>query len=81
MEMLEDTSGTLTSEIRARRTADTPTGKFVVILIYDNSEFLKFINERLINVYDIHVYNNIHNAAEDLRTVNADLIVCKENMP
>ena len=81
MEMLEDTSGTLTSEIRARRTADTPTGKFVVILIDDNSEFLKFINERLINVYDIHVYNNIHNAAEDLRTVNADLIVCKENMP
>lgn len=81
MELLEDTSGVLTGEIRARRTADTPTGKFIVIIIDDNTEFLKFINERLINVYDIHVYNNIHNAAQDLETIKADLIVCKENMP
>ena len=81
MQLLEDTSGALTSEIRARRTADTPTGKFVVLFIDDNKEFLKFINERLINVYDIHVYNNIHNAAEDLETMKADLIICKEDMP
>jgi len=81
MQLPDDTSGTLTSEIRIRRTADTPTGKFIVILIDDNEEFLKFINERLINVYDIHVYNNIHNAAQDLKTIKADLVICKEDMP
>ena len=81
MQLLEDNSNSLTSEIRARRTTDSPTGKFVVIFIDDNEEFLKFINERLINVYDFHIYNNIHKAADDLETIKADLIVCKEDMP
>lgn len=81
MQMLEDNSNSLTSEMRARRTTDSPTGKFVVIFIDDNEEFLKFINERLINVYDFHVYNNIHKAADDLETMKADLIICKEDMP
>ena len=81
MQLLEDNSGALTSEIRARRTTDSPTGKFVVIFIDDNEEFLKFVNHRLINVYDFHVYNNIHKAAEDLETMKADLIICKEDMP
>jgi Response regulators consisting of a CheY-like receiver domain and a winged-helix DNA-binding domain len=43
--------------------------------------FSRFVNERLINVYDFHIYNNIHNAAEDLQTIKADLIICKEDMP
>ncbi len=81
MQMLEDNSNSLTSEMRARRTTDSPTGKFVVIFIDDNEEFLKFINERLINVYDFHVYNNIHKAADDLETMKVDLIICKEDMP
>jgi response regulator RpfG family c-di-GMP phosphodiesterase len=81
MQLLEDTSGALTSEIRARRATDSPTGKFIVLFIDDNKEFLKFVNERLINVYDFHIYNNIHNAAEDLQTIKADLIICKEDMP
>lgn len=81
MQMLEDNSNSLTSEMRARRTTDSPTGKFVVIFIDDNEDFLKFINERLINVYDFHVYNNIHKAADDLETMKADLIICKEDMP
>ena len=71
---------TLTAEMRPRRTADSPTNKFVVIFIDDNEEFLKFINDRLSYVYDFHVYNNIHRAAEDLETMNADLIVCKQEM-
>ena len=81
MQMLEDNSNSLTSEMRARRTTDSPTGKFVVIFIDDNEDFLKFINERLINVYDFHVYNNIHKAADDLETMKVDLIICKEDMP
>jgi ligand-binding sensor domain-containing protein/AraC-like DNA-binding protein/DNA-binding NarL/FixJ family response regulator len=81
MQLFENNSNTLTSEVRARRTTDSPTGKFVLIFIDDNEDFLKFINERLINVYDFHIYNNIHKAADDLKTIKADLIVCKEDMP
>lgn len=81
MHLLENNSNTLTSDIRSRRTADSPTGKFVLIFIDDNEDFLRFVNERLINVYDFHVYNNIHKAAEDLETMKADIIICKEDMP
>ena len=81
MQMIESNTNTLTSEVTTRRTADSPTGKFVVIFIDDNEEFLRYVNERLINVYDFHVYNDIHKAAEDLETMKADIIVCKEEMP
>ena len=81
MQMLENNANTLTAEIRSRRTTDSPTGKFIVIFIDDSEAFLKFINERLINVYDFHVYNDIHKAAEDLETMKADIVVCKEDMP
>ena len=81
MQLLEDNANSLTTEIRTRRATDSPTGKFVLIFIDDNEEFLKYVNERLVNVYDFHVYNNIHKAAEDLETMKADLIICKEDMP
>jgi len=81
MQLPQEIGDTLTSDIRARRSADMPTGKFVVIFIDDNDEFLKFVNERLINVYDFHVYNNIHRAAEDLETMKVDIVICKQDMP
>ena len=64
---------------RPRRT-DTPTSKCVVVFIDDNVEFLTFINSRLRDVYDFHVYNDIHKAAEDLKTSKVDLVVCKQEM-
>ena len=63
-----------------RRHADLPTSKFVVFFIDDNEEFLKFANANLYNVYDFHVYNNSRKAAEDLKTISADLVICKHNM-
>ena len=71
----------LTSEIVPQRRTDSPTSKFVVFFIDDNEEFLKFTKARLYNVYDLHIYNNTRKAAEDLQSINADLVVCKQEMP
>ena len=64
-----------------RHSSDLPTSKFVVFFIDDNEEFLKFANANLYNVYDFHVFNNSRKAAEDLRTMSVDLVVCKQEMP
>ena len=75
-------SDELSSEIvQQRRHTDLPTSKFVVFFIDDNEEFLKFANASLYNVYDFHVYNNSRKAADDLKTVSADLVICKHQMP
>ncbi|MBQ8487280.1 MAG: helix-turn-helix domain-containing protein [Prevotella sp.] len=71
----------LSSEIvPPRRRTDSPTSQFVVFFIDDNEEFLKFANASLYNVYDFHVYNNTRKAAEDLKTITADLVICKQQM-
>ena len=64
-----------------RRHTDLPTSKFVVFFIDDNEEFLKFANASLYNVYDFHVFNNSLKAADDLKTISADLVICKHEMP
>ena len=75
-------SDELSSEIvPQRRHTDLPTSKFVVFFIDDNEDFLKFANASFYNVYDFHVYNNSRKAAEDLKSVPADLVICKHNMP
>jgi AraC-like DNA-binding protein/DNA-binding NarL/FixJ family response regulator len=73
--------GELTSEIVPQRRTDSPTSKVVVFFIDDNEEFLKFAKARLYNVYDLHVYNSTRKAADDLKSINADLVVCKQEMP
>ena len=73
-------SAELTTEFVQQRRTDSPTSKFVVFFIDDNEEFLKFAKARLYNVYDFHVYNSTLKAAEDLKTMNVDLVVCKEEM-
>ena len=75
-------SDELSSDIVPRRRhTDLPTSKFVVFFIDDNEDFLKFANASLYNVYDFHVFNNSRKAAEDLKSVPADLVICKHNMP
>ena len=80
LELPEAVNETLTSEFRPRQNVDMPTAKFVVIFIDDNEDFLKFTSARLRNVYNLHVYNNIIKAAEDLETLHADVVVCKQEM-
>jgi len=75
-------SETLTSEItRSRAALDSPTMKFIVVMIDDNEEFLKFATVRLKYVYDFHAYNDIMKASDDLLEMRPDLVVCKQNMP
>ena len=77
---LPESSEELTSEVYQQRRNDSPTSSFVVFFIDDNEEFLKFAKSRLYNVYDLHIYNNTRKAAEDLKSINADIVICKQEM-
>src|SRR5574344_1096068 len=64
----------------SRRT-DLPTSHLLVFFIDNNDELLRFTASKLSSVYDFHVYNNSKKAAEDLKSVPADLVICKQDMP
>ena len=82
LELPEIASETLTAETtRSRAALDSPTAKFVVVMIDDNEDFLKFASARLKYVYDFHVYNDVEKAAEDLEEMKCDIVVCKQEMP
>ncbi|MBQ4387710.1 MAG: helix-turn-helix domain-containing protein [Prevotella sp.] len=69
----------LTAEIRPLKLG-TQGQKFSVIFIDSNREFLNFINAHLREVYDFHTYDNIKNALPDIEMLNADLVICKQDM-
>ena len=64
---------------RSRRT-DAPTNQCVMVFIDDNEDFLKFIHSHLRDVYDLHIYNDTRKAEKDLETMNADIVICKQEM-
>ena len=72
--------GEMSSTDFVQRRTETATSKCVVFFIDDNEEFLKFTKSKLYNIYDLHIYNNTRKAAEDLKTIAADLVICKEEM-
>jgi ligand-binding sensor domain-containing protein/AraC-like DNA-binding protein/DNA-binding response OmpR family regulator len=78
MELPEIIDDELTSEIRQH--SNSPTAKFRVVFIDDNTDFLKFVAARLRTVYEFHSYNDIHAAAHDIETIVPDLVVCKHDM-
>ncbi len=71
----------LTSDIVPQRRSDSPTSHMVLFFIDDNEDFLKFVKAHLYNVYDFHAYNNTRKAADDLKSMTADIVVCKQEMP
>ena len=74
-------SNTLTATIQPLKfEGDQQTKKFSVVLIDDNHEFLQFMYAHLREVYDFHVYDNIKDALPDIETLNADIVVCKQNL-
>ena len=82
IELPEIASEALTSEAtRSHSTIDSPTSKFIVVMIDDNEDFLKFASARLKYVYDFHIYNDIMKAADDLDEMKCDIVVCKQEMP
>ena len=71
----------LTYEIKPREIEATNTSKkFIVVFIDDNESFLGFIQKQLQNIYDLRIYNNIAVAAEDIKVMMADLVICKQDM-
>ena len=69
----------LTAEIKPLK-FDTQAKKFSVVFIDSNREFLNFINAHLRESYDFHIYDNIKEALPDIEMLNADLVVCKQDM-
>ena len=69
----------LTYEIKPKDTENT-SKKFVVVFIDDNDAFLGFIQKQLQFIYDLRIYNNIAVAADDIKVMKPDLIVCKQDM-
>ncbi len=73
------TTKELTAEIQPIK-FDSQAKKFSVVFIDSNKEFLRFINAHLREVYDFHIYDNIKAALPDIEMLNADLVVCKQDM-
>ena len=59
---------------------DSQSKKFAVVLIDDNREFLNLMNLHLRDVYNFHTYDNFKEALPDIETLNADLVICKQDM-
>jgi AraC-like DNA-binding protein/DNA-binding NarL/FixJ family response regulator len=59
---------------------DNQSKTFSVVLIDNNREFLAFMNAHLHKVYDFHVYDNVKDALPDIETLNADIVMCKQDM-
>ena len=59
---------------------DSQAKKFSVVFIDSNRDFLYFMNAHLCDIYDFHTYNNIKDALPDIEMLNADLVVCKQDM-
>ena len=77
--MVSSVAKELTSEIKPIK-FDTQNKKFSVFLIDSNHDFLNFMNAHLRDVYDFHVYDNIKDALPDIEMLNADLVICKQDM-
>ena len=72
-------SNELTIDVKPLK-VDSQAKKFAVVLIDNNREFLNFMNAHLRDVYNFHTYDNIKEALPDIDTLNADLVICKQDM-
>jgi ligand-binding sensor domain-containing protein/AraC-like DNA-binding protein len=59
---------------------DEQSKKFSIVFIDNNREFLKFVNAHLRDIYNFHAYSTIKEALPDIETLNADIVVCKQDM-
>ena len=77
--LIASESSELTTEVK-RLTVDAQAKKFSVVLIDSNREFLNIMYAHLRDVYNFHVYQTIKEALPDIETLNADLVICKQDM-
>ena len=79
-DITEITDGELTSEIKPRR-LDLATKKYVITVVDNNPQFLKFIEKQLGDIYTLHTYNDIRLFLKDMDVLQNDIIICKQDMP
>ena len=59
---------------------DEQSKKFSIVLIDNNHEFLNFMYAHLHDVYNFHTYDNVKDAMPDIETLNADIVICKQDI-
>ncbi len=74
-----DVSSELAIDVKPIK-VDVQAKKFAVILIDDNSDFLNFMFAHLHDVYNFHTYQTIKEALPDIETLNADIVICKQDL-
>ena len=79
-DITEIADGELTSEIKPRR-LDLATKKYVITVVDNNPQFLKFIEKQLGDIYTLHTYNDIRLFLKDMDVLQNDIIICKQDMP
>lgn len=72
-------SDVITAGIRPGRT-DIATKRYVMMVIDDNEEFVRFVTAHLQHIYDLHAYCDMKTATADMEVLKADIIVCKHDM-
>ncbi len=79
LSFMSNSSNEMSAEIKPLK-ADGQGKKFNVVFIDSNREFLNFMNAHLREIYNFHVYDNIKDALPDIEMLNADLVICKQDM-
>ncbi|MGM9703798.1 MAG: two-component regulator propeller domain-containing protein [Prevotella sp.] len=79
--LLESTSDELTAEIARPKKTGLITQQYTIAIVDDNKEFLKFIKERLGDIYNIYTYDNSEHAMGDIEVLHPNIVVAKEDMP
>ena len=79
--LLESTSDELTAEIVRPKKTGLVTQQYTIAIVDDNKEFLKFIKDRLGDIYNIYTYDNSEHALEDIQVLHPNIVVAKEEMP
>ena len=79
--LLESTSDELTAEIVRTRKTGLITQQYTIAIVDNNREFLKFIKDRLGDIYNIYTYDNSEKALGDIEVLHPNIVVAKEDMP
>lgn len=79
--LLENTSDELTAEIARPRRTGLITQQYTIAIVDDNKEFLKFMKERLGDIYSIYTYNSTEHALSDIQVLHPSIVIAKEDMP
>lgn len=79
--LLTGTSDVLTYHMNTSKLKELPTKSYRVLVVDDNKDFLRFIQIRMGEVFNLSVHNNTEEALEIAMHEHVDLIMSKHDMP